>query len=236
MKILVLDVGGTHVKLLATGHRTPLKFDSGPDLTAAAMVRTVKRLTEGWDYDVISIGYPGPVVHGRPLHDPHNLGAGWVGFDFARAFACPVRIINDAAMQALGSYEGGRMFFLGLGTGLGAAAIEDGFLDPLELAHLPYRKGKTYEDYLGERGLKRLGRKRWEKHVHKVAESLCAALICDYIVIGGGNARLLRSPPARARIGNNANAFIGGFRLWQHERRGVATSVPHARRRRARRK
>lgn len=234
MNVLVLDVGGTNLKMLVTGRRVPLKIPSGPDFTPRDMVRAVRRAARDWAFDVVSIGYPGPVVHGRPLHEPHNLGPGWVGFDFTKALGCPVRIINDAAMQALGSYEGGRMFFLGLGTGLGAAAIDDGVLEPLELAHLPYRKGKTFEDYLGERGLKRLGRKRWEKHVHKVAEQLCKALVCDYIVIGGGNARLLRRKPRRARIGGNANAFIGGFRLWNDGAAVARRSAAQVRRRRAR--
>lgn len=232
MKVLVLDVGGTNLKMLVTGRRVPRKIPTGPDFTADDMVRAVRREAHDWAFDVVSIGYPGPVVHGRPLHEPHNLGPGWVGYDFAKAFGCPVRVINDAAMQALGSYEGGRMFFLGLGTGLGAAAIDNGVLEPLELAHLPYRKGKTFEDYLGERGLKRLGRKRWEKHVHKVAEQLCMALICDYIVIGGGNSRLLHRKPRHARIGGNANAFTGGFRLWNDGAVVARRSAADVRRRR----
>jgi polyphosphate glucokinase len=215
MKVLVIDVGGSHVKMLASGRREPLKLDSGPKFTAAAMARTVKVATDTWTYDVISIGYPGPVLHGRPVREPHNLGAGWVRFDFERAFGKPVRIINDAAMQALGSYTGGRMLFLGLGTGLGAAAIDDGNLMSLEIAHLPYRKGRSYEEYVGERGLKRLGRKRWQAAVHEVIKLFREAFVCEYIVIGGGNARLLRSLPPATRLGDNANAFLGGIRLWQ---------------------
>jgi predicted NBD/HSP70 family sugar kinase len=231
MKILVIDVGGTHVKLLASGHRTPVKIDSGPTLTAARMVRAVKQATKDWSFDVISIGYPGPVVHGRPLHDPFNLGHGWVRFDFERAFGKPVKVINDAALQALGSYDGGRMLFLGLGTGLGVAAIDDGHVDPMEIGHLPYRNGKTYEDYLGIRGLHRLGRAKWERHVHDVVTQLRQALVSDYVVIGGGNAKLLRRLPTHARLGDNANAFLGGFRLWASESaRHRRTSKPSRRR------
>ncbi|MEO8449248.1 MAG: ROK family protein [Gemmatimonadota bacterium] len=202
------------MKLLATGQREPLKLVSGPTLTAGAMARAVIRATQGWTYDVVSVGFPGPVIHGRPLHEPHNLGGGWVRFDFERAFAKPVRVINDAAMQALGSYAGGRMLFLGLGTGLGAAAIDEGHLEPLEIAHLPYKKGRTYEDYLGLRGLERLGRKRWERQVHKISQQLRDALVCDYVVLGGGNAKKLSSFPPHSRLGDNGNAFLGGFRLW----------------------
>ena len=215
MKVLVLDIGGTHVKLLATGRHTPVKIDSGPTLTPAAMVKSVKSATAGWNYDVLSVGFPGPVVHGKPLHEPFHLGRGWMRFDFERAFRCPVRVINDAAMQALGSYAGGRMLFLGLGTGLGSAVVDDGHLTPTELAHLPYRNGKTFEEYLGVAGLEKNGRRRWERHVHEVAELLRAALICDYVVLGGGNARKLKTLPPHARLGDNANAFVGGFRLWQ---------------------
>jgi len=214
-RILVIDVGGTHVKVLAAGHRTARKLDSGPEMTARRMVTAVKRLTADWSYDAVSIGYPGPVAHGRIVTEPHNLGRGWVGFDFARAFGCPVKVINDAAMQALGSYRGGRMLFLGLGTGLGTALIVDGIVEPMEFAHLPYRKGRTYEDYLGERGLKRLGRKRWQKHVHKVAKALRNALEVEDGVLGGGNAKKLDRMPRGFRLGDNANAFTGGYRLWK---------------------
>ena len=214
-KILVIDVGGTNVKMLATGQKEPIKFPSGPKMTAASMVKQVKAVTKDWQYDRISLGYPGPIINGRPLREPHNLGPGWMKFNFAKAFGLPVRVINDASMQALGSYEGGRMLFLGLGTGLGSAMIVDGVLQPMELAHLLYRKGKTYEDYLGVRGLERLGKKKWRRHVANVVELLKEALDADYVVIGGGNAKKLKSIPDGARLGKNENAFLGGFRLWK---------------------
>ncbi len=214
MKVLVIDVGGTHVKVLATGHRTAAEIPSGHKMTAREMVAAVRSATAGWKYDAVSIGYPGPVVHGRPLSEPHNLGGGWVGFNYTKTFGCPVKIVNDAAMQALGSYRGGRMLFLGLGTGLGSALIVDDVLEPLELAHLPYKKGKTYEDYVGLAGLKRLGRRKWRRTVADVVEQLKAALQPDYVVLGGGNARLIKKLPPGARLGNNSNAFPGGFRLW----------------------
>lgn len=214
MNVLVIDVGGTHVKLLATGHRAPIRFDSGPHLTPAFMAREALTVTESWRYDVITIGYPGPVANGRPVADPYNLGKGWRRFDFRRAFGCPVRIVNDAAMQALGSYDRGRMLFLGLGTGLGTAVVEGAAVQALELAHLPYREGKTFEDYLGVRGLERLGRAKWEKHVHIVAGMLRAAVVADHVVLGGGNVRKLRRLPPHARRGDNRNAFRGGFRVW----------------------
>ena len=212
--VLVVDVGGTHVKVLATRHRAPREIRSGPTMTAREMVKAVKRLVDDWRYDVVSIGYPGVCVHGRPIGEPHNLGPGWVGFDFARAFGRPVRIVNDAAMQALGSYRRGRMLFLGLGTGLGSAMIIDGVLEPMELAHLPYKKGRTFEDYVGLRGLERLGTKRWRRHVADATERLRAALEADDVVIGGGNAKRLKRLPDGVRVGSNRNAFIGGFRLW----------------------
>jgi polyphosphate glucokinase len=215
MKVLAIDVGGTHVKVLAAGQTEPVKIPSGPEMTAEQMVEEVRTATGGWTYDVVTIGYPGPVCHGRAVSEPHNLGAGWVGFDFAAAFGKPVKMINDAAMQALGSYDGGRMLFLGLGTGLGSAMIADGILEPMELAHLPYRKGKTYEDYLGLRGIKRLGKKKWRDHVVRVVEQLRTALGADDVVLGGGNAKLLKEVPAGTRLGDNANAFTGGFRLWE---------------------
>ena len=214
MNILAVDVGGTHVKVLASDQAEPRRFRSGPGLTPARMVAKVQALAAGWSFGAVSIGYPGPVVHGRIAAEPANLGRGWVGFDFAGAFGLPVRLINDAAMQALGSYEGGRMLFLGLGTGLGSAMIVDGRLEPMELAHLPYRKGRSYEDYLGVAGLKRLGPSRWRKHVLAVVELLSAALEPDRVVIGGGNAARLGVPPPGVRLGTNANAFLGGFRLW----------------------
>jgi hypothetical protein len=229
MKVLVIDVGGTHVKLLATGRRTPVKIDSGPKFTPAAMVRAVKAATQRWSFDAVAMGFPGVVIHGRPLHEPHNLAPGWVGFDFERALGKPVRIVNDAAMQALGSYAGRRMLFLGLGTGLGAAMIDNGHLEPLEIAHLPYRRGKTYEDFIGLRGLKRLGTARWERHVHLITEQLRAALVCDYVVIGGGNAKRLKTLPPHARRGSNTNAFLGGFKLW-HDGAAYAWARPARRR------
>ena len=218
MKVLVVDVGGTHVKLLASGRRVPVKVDSGKDLTPRLMVRRVLEATSGWRYEAVTLGYPGPVVRGRPLADPHNLAPGWKRFDFARAFDRPVRVVNDAAMQALGSYDGGRMLFLGLGTGLGSALVEGGVLMPLELAHLPYRNHETFEDYLGVRGLERLGHAKWQKHVHIVSELLRHALVADHVVLGGGNVRKLKHLPPHARRGDNANAFRGGFRMWAADR------------------
>ena len=216
----MIDVGGTHVKLLATGRKKRVEFSSGPEMTPAKMVRDVKQATADWDYSAVSIGYPGPVIHNRPVAEPHNLGRGWVGFDFQKAFGHRVRVINDAAMQALGSYEGGRMLFLGLGTGLGSAMIVDNCLEPMELAHLPYKNGRTYEDYVGLRGLKRLGKKKWRRHVMDVVERLKTALEADYVVLGGGNAKLLKKLPPGVRLGDNNNAFRGGFRLWKKHSRG----------------
>ncbi|HVT29597.1 MAG TPA: ROK family protein, partial [Lacipirellulaceae bacterium] len=210
MKVLVIDVGGTHVKCLATGQTTPRKFDSGPKLSAAQMVTGVKKLVSDWPYNVVSIGYPGPVLHDKPVAEPHNLGKGWVGFDYCAAFGCPVRLINDAAMQALGSYRGGKMLFLGLGTGLGTTLIVDGIIEPMELGHLPYRKG-TYEDYVGLRGLKKYGHQKWRKFVADVADRLFAALQPDEVVLGGGDVKHLKKLPPHCRAGDNANAFAGGF-------------------------
>ncbi len=215
-KILAIDVGGTHVKVLATGRRKPLEIPSGPKMTAKQMVRDVREGTTAWRYSVVSIGYPGPVLHGKPVSEPANLGGGWVGFDYAKAFGHPVRLINDAAMQALGSYKSGRMLFLGLGTGLGSALIVDGVLEPMELAHLPYKKGKTYEDLVGNAALQRFGKKKWRGYVADVVTRLQAALEADDVVIGGGNAKFLRSLPKGVRLGSNANAFIGGYRLWKN--------------------
>jgi polyphosphate glucokinase len=214
-KILVIDVGGTHVKVLASGKRKHREFESGPKLTPDQMVTGVRNLTADWSHDVISIGLPGPVRRGRLVTQPVNLGPGWVGFDFARAFKKPVRLLNDAAMQALGSYAGGRMLFLGLGTGLGSALIVDGVLAPTELAHLPYHHGKSFEDYLGLRGLRRLGRHRWRAAVRDVVAKLAAALQVEYVVLGGGNSRLMKSLPRNTRLGRNDNAFRGGFELWK---------------------
>jgi polyphosphate glucokinase len=214
VKTLVIDVGGTNVKIRVSGQEEVYKIPSGPTLTARQMVSKVKRLAKGWAYDVVSIGYPGAVVRGKPIVEPKNLGSGWVGFDFARAFRKPVKIINDAAMQALGSYKGGKMLFLGLGTGLGTALIDSGAIEPMEIAHLHYKKGKTFEDYVGRRGLERLGKARWRKEVAEVVSQLSTALEVDSIVLGGGNAKKLKVLPPKTRLGTNANAFVGGERLW----------------------
>ena len=215
MKVLVIDVGGTHVKLLATGRKIRAAIPSGPAMTPTKMVKAVREVAKSWEYNAVSIGYPGPVVHNQLLTEPHNLGRGWVGFNFQKAFRRPVRLINDAAMQALGSYEGRRMLFLGLGTGLGSAMIVDGILEPMELAHLPYKKGRTYEEYVGKKGLKRMGKKKWRRHVEDVIERFRTALNVDDVVLGGGNTKLLKTLPKGVRRGTNANAFIGGFRLWK---------------------
>ena len=222
MNVLVIDVGGTHIKLLATGASEPREFESGPGMTAEQMAVGVKELAHDWKYDGVSIGYPGPVFHNRPVAEPHNLAEGWVGFDFQAAFGCPVRIINDAAMQALGSYRGGKMLFLGLGTGLGTAMIVDGIIEPMELSHLAYKKA-TYEDYVGLRGLKRFGKKKWRRLVADVVERLVAALEPDDVVLGGGNVKKLKELPPGCRVGDNANAFLGGFRLWDSD---IAASQP----------
>jgi polyphosphate glucokinase len=214
MKILVIDVGGTNIKLGMTGRIVPLKVPSGATMTAAQMVAAVRKATGDWNYDAVTIGYPGPVVKNRVAAEPKNLGAGWRRFDYAKAFGKRVRILNDAAMQALGSYRGGRMLFLGLGTGLGSALVIDGELAPLELAHLPYRKGRTYEDYVGKRGMKRLGMKRWRKHVAKVIELLRHGLQADEVVLGGGEAKNVKTLPPRVRRVANDNAILGGLRIW----------------------
>jgi len=213
-RILAVDVGGTHVKVKVSPGSEKREFASGPELTAAEMVAGVRDLTRDWAFDVVSVGYPGPVVHNRPLIEPHNLGPGWVGFDFKKAFKKPVKIVNDAAMQALGSYEGGRMLFLGLGTGLGSAMVVDGILEPMELGHLPFKRDRTFEDYLGAAGLERLGAKKWRHKVAEAVERLTAALEPDYVVMGGGNARRLKELPGNVRLGDNDNAFAGGFELW----------------------
>jgi len=212
--ILTVDVGGSHVKVMDSKGLTKREFVSGPHLSAKEMVKQVKDLTADWSYHVVSIGYPGPVVHDRPLAEPHNLGKGWVGFNFAKAFGRPTQVVNDALMQALGSYEGGRMLFLGLGTGLGSAMIIDGIPEPMELGHLPYHKDRTFEDEVGAAGLERLGKKKWRKEVAEIVKHFVAALEPDYVVLGGGNAEKLDRLPPKARLGNNANAFKGGFRLW----------------------
>jgi polyphosphate glucokinase len=230
MNVLVVDVGGTHIKILATGQKQHREFASGPTMTPVEMVPGVLKEAEGWQYDVVSIGYPGPVLRGKPVSEPHNLGAGWVGFDFEAAFKHPVKIINDAAMQALGSYRGGRMLFLGLGTGLGSAMIVDGILEPMELGHLPYKKA-TFEDYVGIRGLERLGRKKWRKHVEDVVARIAAAMQADEVVLGGGNVKKLKELPPLCREGDNENAFIGGFRLWEtspHNPTSPEASAPPA--------
>jgi len=219
MKVLVIDVGGTHVKVLATGHQRRVEIPSGPRMTPAKMVSKVRAATADWKYDAVSIGYPGVVVHGHPLGEPRHLGSGWVGFDFKKAFRRPVKVVNDAAMQALGSYEGDRMLFLGLGTGLGSALIVDNVLEPMELAHLPYKKGRSYEDYIGLSGLERLGKRRWRREVKSIVQLLKTAVQADYVVLGGGNARLLKTLPPDTRLGDNANAFRGGIRLWAPPRR-----------------
>jgi polyphosphate glucokinase len=224
MDVLVIDVGGTHVKILATGQTEKREFDSGPKMTAQQMVAGVRKLAGGWSYHVASIGYPGPVLHHRPVADPKNLGPGWIGFDFRTAFGRPVKVTNDAAMQALGSYKKGKMLFLGLGTGLGSTLIIDGIVEPMELGHLPYKKA-TYEDYVGERGLERLGKKKWRKEVFDVVDRLVAALEPDDIVLGGGNAKVLKELPPGCRLGDNANAFRGGFLMWEDVPRSELTAV-----------
>lgn len=218
-KILVIDIGGTNVKMLATGHEAPRKFPSGRKLTPDQFVAGVRSATADWQYDAVTVGFPGPILCGRPLTEPANLGPGWLGFDFESAFGLPVKVINDAAMQALGSYEGGRMLFLGLGTGLGAAVIMDGTIHPLELGRFHYKK-RTLEHYMGVRALKRLGRKKWQRHVEEVVARLIEALKPDDVVLGGGNAKKLKDLPPGARAGSNALAFVGGFRLWEHRAEG----------------
>jgi polyphosphate glucokinase len=213
--ILVIDVGGTHIKFHARGTGNPVKIISGPAMTAAQMVAGVRQATAGWKYSAVSIGYPGPVKNNRPIQEPHNLGSGWVKFNFQKGFGCPVRIINDAAMQALGGHTGGRMLFLGLGTGLGSALVVDHTVLPLEIAHLPYKKNRSYEEYIGIAGLKRLGKKKWRQHVARIVTLLKNALLVDYVVLGGGNARLIDKFPPGVRLGKNTNAIRGGYRLWE---------------------
>jgi polyphosphate glucokinase len=222
MNVLVIDIGGTNVKMLATGKDTPRKFPSGPELTPEQLIASVRDATKDWEYEAISIGFPGPILCGQPLIEPANLGAGWMGFDFEAAFGLPVKVINDAAMQALGGYRGGRMLFVGLGTGVGATVIQDEQIEALEIGRFHYRK-RTLEDYLGQRGLKRMGKKKWERHVQEVIGRLIAAFKPHDVVIGGGNVKKLKQLPPGARAGANANAFLGGFRLWQG-----ATDQPHA--------
>jgi polyphosphate glucokinase len=213
MNVLVVDVGGTHVKVLVTGEREPRKFSSGPTLTAKEMVVGVKKITGDWKYDAVSIGFPGPVLRNRPVAEPRNLGGGWVSFNFRSAFGCHVKLVNDAAMQGLGSYRRGKMLFLGLGTGLGSSLIVDGIVEPMELGHLPYKK-ETYESYVGNEAMVEQGKEKWRRHVADVVAQLIAALEPDEVVLGGGNAKELKELPLKCRLGDNRNAFLGGFRLW----------------------
>jgi polyphosphate glucokinase len=214
MRVLVVDIGGTHVKVHVTGQKTPREFPSGPTLSAEQMVEGVKTVAAEWKYDAVSIGYPGPVLNGRPLMEPRHLGPGWVGFDYRSAFGCPVKVINDAAMQALGSYCGGKMLFLGLGTGLGSTMIVDGIVEPMELGHLPYRDG-TFEQYIGLHGLETRGLAQWRRDVADVVARLIAALEPEDVVLGGGNVHQLETLPPGCRAGDNSNAFLGGERLWK---------------------
>jgi polyphosphate glucokinase len=222
MKVLTIDIGGTHVKFRLTGKRLRREFPTGSKLTPKVMIAEVKKLTEDWPYDAVSIGYPGPVLNNQPTAEPHNLAKGWVKFDFKAAFACPVQLINDAALQALGSYEGGKLLFLGLGTGLGSTMVVDGIIEPMELGHLPYKKG-TYEDYVGLRGLEKRGKKKWRKDVAEVVGLLIAALEPEDVVLGGGNVKQLKVLPEGTRAGDNSHAFLGGDRLWAAHRTG---SIP----------
>ncbi|MDD5247798.1 MAG: ROK family protein [Rhodocyclaceae bacterium] len=222
MKVLVVDVGGSHVKCVATDHMSPVRFASGPLLTPDQMVQKILKLTQDWHFDAVSIGYPGVVRGGSIAREPHNLGSGWVGFDFPAAFGRPVKAINDAAMQALGGYVGGRMLFLGLGTGLGSALIVDGVVAALELGHLPHAAGGTYEDHLGEQGRKRVGNRKWRKRVKDVVADFRRAFLPDYILLGGGNVARMKRLPPHSRRGDNADAFLGGFRLWQPQSANAA--------------
>src|SRR5215469_17355708 len=219
LNVLVIDVGGSHVKVLATRQTEVRKFVSGPTMSPKRFVSGVKKVTAHWEYEVVSIGYPGPVLRNRPIAEPPNLAAGWVGFPFAEAFGRPVKVINDAAMQALGSYKGGKMLFLGLGTGLGSAMVVDGIVEPMELGHLPYKKA-TFEDYVGIRGVKKYGKKKWRRFVTDVVKRLVAALEPDDVVLGGGNVKKLKELPSGSRAGDNDNAFLGGFRVWEKTDQG----------------
>jgi len=222
MNVLVVDIGGTHVKVLATGQDSEREFTSGPALTPKRMVSKVRKLVADWKFDAISIGYPGPVLRNRPIAEPWNLGKGWVGFNFEAAFKRPVKVVNDAAMQALGSYKRGKMLFLGLGTGLGSTVIVDGIIEPMELGHLPYKKA-TFEDYVGVRGLEKFGKKKWRRHVADAVQRLIAAIEPEDVVLGGGNVHKLNKLPPGCRAGDNSNAFRGGFRLWQERGHGDAS-------------
>jgi polyphosphate glucokinase len=239
-RVLVVDVGGTNIKVGSAERRLPLKIPSGKTMTAARMAAEVRKAIDGWKYDVVSIGYPGSVKRGRPAHEPHNLSGGWMRFDYEKAFGAPVKMVNDAAMQALGAYTGGRLLFLGLGTGLGSALVAEGLLMPLELAHLPYRGGRTFEDYVGLRGMVRLGRKKWTRHVHAVVALLKAGLQADDVVLGGGQRKKLKSLPPGVRVCDNRSAIRGGLRLWEapehRRRRTLVTGSRRWLRRRRRRK
>jgi len=224
-KILVVDVGGSHVKFRIGPRGAIDRFDSGPAMTAEQMADDVTSRVSKSQYDVVSIGYPGLVFQNRITADPHNLGPGWVGFDFEKAFGRPVRLINDATMQAMGSYEGGRMLFLGLGTGLGGTLIVDGVIEPMELGHMPYKHGRTYEDHVGERGRLRMGTKKWRKVVRDVVDQLSKVLEVDYVVIGGGNAKRLKTLAENERLGDNNNAFVGGLRLWESKGHPLTLNV-----------
>jgi polyphosphate glucokinase len=221
-RILVIDVGGTNVKVGIAGRRTRLKIPSGKTMTAARMAADVRKAVAGWTYDAVSIGYPGPVKNGRPALEPHNLGGGWRRFDYRKAFGVPVKVVNDAAMQALGNHVSGCTLFLGLGTGLGSALVKDGVIVPLEIAHLPYHRGHTYEDYLGVRGYERLGARKWTRHVHEVVELLKNGLQADNVVLGGGQTKKLTSLPRGVRVSTNQAAIRGGFRLWDAPPRSAA--------------
>jgi ROK family len=229
--ILVVDIGGTNIKVSTARRKAPVKIPSGKEMTPARMAAAVRKVIDGWKYDAVSIGFPGVVKHGKPAHEPFNLSGGWMRFDYGKAFGVPVKIVNDAAMQAMGAYEGGRMLFLGLGTGLGSALVVEGVLVPLELAHLPYHRGRTYEDYVGARGLMRFGRKRWTHHVHVVVALLKAGLQVDYVVLGGGNTKKLKTLPPDTRRGDNHDAIVGGLRLWDapahRQRRTLVTGSGH---------
>ena len=216
MKVLVIDIGGTNIKVASTDTRVPIKIPSGPHLTAKMMVEDVLNATKGWDYDCVTLGYPGPVNHDAPIMEPHNLAPGWIDFPYGKAFGKPHKFINDAAMQALGGYKGGKMLFLGTGTGLGTAVIADGTILPLELAHLPYKKGLSYEDYIGLAGLERRGKSKWRKSVLDIVELLKAAMVCDYVLLGGGNAKLMKELPSHVFLGANSNAIEGGIKLWEN--------------------
>jgi polyphosphate glucokinase len=219
MNILGVDIGGTNLKFRSQRQEDVIKVPSGPRMTPEFMMKAIHQHTVGWRYDHVSVGFPGPVIHDRPLLEPHNLGRGWVRFDFKKAFGGkPLKLLNDAAMQALGSYSGGRMLYLGLGTGLGSAMVVDGHVQAMELAHLPWKKRKSYEDYLGKAGLKRYGRKAWEKNVLRVIALMSNAMEAEYVVLGGGNAKLVRNLPPNVTVGSNDNAFKGAFQLWENEK------------------